>query len=145
MKKLVAFLFCTQESEFQRWFQDEFLGSQISYKGIPVTFALKDFDHICYEAGIGGVSKAQFGIGRARRLLAVKQILAEEIPADLLFEESTGNYCLLCEPLDMAVFLIPVSKDRTLQIATFIHYGQGFTKQIEKQRKKSKEVESIKF
>lgn len=145
MKKLVAFLFCTQESEFEKWFQDEFLNCQIKYRGILVTFASKDFGHICYEAGKGGVPKAQFGVRRARRLLVVKQILTEEVPADLLFEENTGNYCLLCEPLDIAVFLIPVQKDKTLQIGTIIHYGDGFTKRIKRQRESSKEVSEIVF
>ncbi len=145
MKRLIAFLFCSEESEFRQIYEEEFLGCEIKYRGIPVTFAERDFDHICFEAGTGGKSKSQFGIRRARRLLVAKQILEGEVPADLLYEENTGNYCLLCEALDMAIFLIPVSENRTLQIATIIHYGEGFTKRIQKQRGKSRKVDKITF
>ena len=145
MKKMVAFLFCETEEEFKIFFQNEFIGHKITYKGIPITFAEDDFSHICYEAGTGGISKTKFGIRRARRLLIVKQMLLEEIPSELFFEESTGNYLLLCETLDMVVFLIPVKKYKTLQIGTIIHYGQGFTKAIEKQKNKSQKVETIEF
>jgi hypothetical protein len=145
MKKLVAFLFCDKEDAFKKFFVDEILRESIRYRNIPVTFVEEDFNHICYEAGMGGVSKGKFGIRRARRVLIIKQLLLEEIPSELLFEEHTGNYCLLCEPLDLAVFLVPIKISKTLQIGTIIHYGEGFTKAIEKQRKKSKSVARIEF
>lgn len=145
MKKLVPFLFCETDSEFEKFFQDEFLKDKIHFKGVQVTFSDDDFKHICYEAGIGGIKKANFGIRRARRILIIKELLIENISAELLYEESSGNYCLLCEALDLAVFLVPVSKNKTLQIGTIIHYGEGFTKAIEKQRKRGIMVDEIKF
>lgn len=141
----MAFLFCEKEDEFKRFFVEEILKNSIKYRGVPVTFVEEDFNHICYEAGSGGAPKAKFGIRRARRILAVKQLLLEEIPSELLFEDHTGNYCLLCEPLDLAVFLVPIKLSRTLQVGTIIHYGEGFTKSIEKQRRKSRKVDKIEF
>lgn len=145
MKKLVAFLFCKDEDDFKKFFVEEILKDSIKYRGIPITFVEEDFKHICYEAGLGGTPKAKFGVRRARRILIIKQLLTEEIPAELLFEEHSGNYCLLCEPLDLAIFLVPIKTNQTLQIGTIIHYGEGVTKAIEKQRKKSKKVDKIEF
>ena len=145
MKKMVPFLFCKQDSEFLKFFEEEYIGQDLKFRDISVTFSKDDFNHICYEAGIGGVKKAKFGVRRARRVLIIKELLSENIPSELLFEESTGNYCLLCETLDLAVFLVPVKKSQTLQIGTIIHYGEGFTKAIEKQRKRSIAVDEVTF
>lgn len=145
MKKLIPFLFYKKVSEFRKVFKKEFLNKNLKHKNTKVTFAKDDFYHICYEAGKGGIKKKKFGIRRARRLLILKDILQGKIPADLRFEESTGNYCLLCEELDFVIFLIPVSKNKTLQIGTIIHYGSGFTKAIEKQKQKSVAVKEITF
>lgn len=145
MKKQVIFLFCEKEKDFKRYFTEELLNCSLTYKGIPVTFAPDDFSHICYEKGSGDIPKSKFGIRRARRILIIKQLITEEVPSELLLEEHTGNYCLLCEPLDVAVFLVPIKTNRTLQIGTIIHYGSGFTKAIEKQRGKSKKVDKIEF
>lgn len=145
MKKTVNFLFCSRVDDFKKFFIKEFLRGSIFYKGISVTFIEDDFKHICYEAGPGGTHKQKFGIRRARRLLVIKQLLKNEIPSELLFEPKSGNYCLLCEPLDIVVFLRPVKKTKTLQIGTIVHYGSGFTKAIDKQRANSKKVKKIVF
>lgn len=145
MKIPVTFLFCDNQNDFKKFFSDEIVKVPLKYRGIPVTFTEEDFSHICFEAGPSGVSKGKFGIRRARRVLIIKQLLLEEIPSELLFEEHSGNYCLLCEPLDIAVFLVPIRPTKTLQIGTIIHYGHGFTKAIDKQRNMSKKVKEIEF
>lgn len=145
MKINVPFLFYKKVSEFRECFREEFLNLDLKYKEAKVTFAKDDFRHICYEAGKGGIKKAKFGFRRARRLLFIKGILKEEIPAELRFQPERGNYCLLCEELDFVMFLNPVSKTKTLQIGTIIHYGSGFTKAIEKQKAKSIPVDKIEF
>ncbi len=145
MKIDVPFLFYKKVSEFRKCFEKEFLGCNLVYKGIRVTFAKDDFKHICYEAGKGGIKKAKFGFRRARRLLFIKDVLKEKIPAELRFQPERGNYCLLCEELDFVMFLNPVSKTKTLQIGTIIHYGSGFTKAINKQKAESIPVDKIEF
>lgn len=145
MKIKVDFLFCNTSKEFKEYFKKEFLGKSIKYQGIPVTFAEDDFLHIFFEHGCGGVPKAKFGQRRARRMLIIKQLFKNEIPYELLFERKSGNYCLLCECLEMAVFIKPVVSNKTLQIGTLIHYGTGSTKKIKKQRDSSTKVKGISF
>lgn len=141
----VPFIFEVNESEFEKIFISEFLDEKICYENIPVIFSMRDFSHICYEKGKEGIEKEKFGIRRARRLLVLKQILLKKIPSELRFEPSTGNYCLLCEELDFIIFLHPNPKDKELIIGTIIHFGEGFSKAIEKSRNMSTPTSKITF
>ncbi len=141
----VPFIFSTDENEFHAIYAKKLLGQNITYQNIPIVFSDQDFFHICYEKGPEGAQKAKFGLRRSRRLLVLKEVLACTIPSELRFEKSTGNYCLLCEELDFVIFLIPNPKGKNLSIGTIIHFGEGFTKKIQKQRDNSNPVEKIEF
>ncbi|MFW5719717.1 MAG: hypothetical protein ACOCXT_01675 [Candidatus Dojkabacteria bacterium] len=93
--------------------------------------------------------KSQFGIRRSRRILFIKDICNDKIPYKLILqtERDPQSLCVLCEELETAIYLQPISSKsgKYFKLKTLIVFGEGVTKRIEKQYSQGEIIDESKY
>lgn len=138
---------CSTVKEFKNVFITELVDCELFFNGIRLKVISNDFEHACYERGVGGVEKAEFGIRRARRILIIKSVCDGKIPYRLLWQNdrTPKTLCVLCEEAECAFYLKPriIKGIKTFIFLTLIVFGSGAEKRIKKQLENSEEIDDI--
>lgn len=135
MKKSVDIILLDSEAEYRSEYEEIFVKQTYSFKGFPVVFDVKSFDHIFYEPASDTDKKGKFSKRRAKKMNFIKAILCEEISVEVMFEPDRGTIAVFCVDLDCVVYLRNRVGTKKLQIGTFIDFGKEHTKMYEKQKR----------
>lgn len=136
MKRNVDIILLDSEAEYRSEYEETFLKQPYSFKGFPVSFDMKSFDHIFFEPVDETNKKGKFSKRRAKKMRFIRSILLEEVPVEVLFEPDRGTLAVFCVDLDCVVYLRNRVGTGKLQIGSFIDFGKEHTKMYEKQRRK---------
>lgn len=137
MKKIEIILLAG-EIEYRELYETTFVGGNFCVGDIPVSFDVKDFDHIFFEPRKNG--EYEFSLRRAKRMMFIREILSGTLHTELMYEEDRGTFAIFCRDLECVVYLRSRIGSGHLQIGTFFDFGKDHDKMYQKQKKKCIEI-----
>ncbi len=138
MPKVAEIVIYDSVEEYQREFNERYVGKDFSLRGVPVTFVEKDFSHAFFEPKTqkdGGTRV--FSERRAKRMRFIEIMLQELVSIEIAQEnDERGNIAVFCDDLECVMYLRPRAEVGRLWLGTFIDFGKDHGKMRDKQKRK---------
>ena len=136
MRKSVEIVILPSEQEYRQEYVNVFVKGSFSFRGIPIGFDEKSFDHIFFEPESDTSKKGRFSERRAKKMHFIRAMLAEDISVEMMYEPDRGTVAIFCAHLDCVMYLRNRFGTGKRQIGSFFDFGRDHTKMLEKQKRK---------